>query len=461
MVGRSRQPHGLAEPSAPIQKRSFHATTIAQSKRDPYEVIGVSKNASASEIKKAYYQKAKELHPDSNKDPAAKDKFVELQSAYEILSDDKKRAEFDQFGHAEGNAGFGEGFPGGFQGGFGGGGPMGGADFFEHIFGGGFGRGAGTRGGFGGNPFASQLPADVEIEVGISFMDAAKGTEKTVSYQAIASCGDCTGSGLKKGAKKSKCSVCGGTGQQIFIRGGFQLSTTCQTCSGTGSYVPPGSKCGTCDGIGAVQKMNTVKVSIPAGVDTGNRVRVAGKGNAPIGGPGRPGDLHILIDVQPHPRFSRKGADVLVTVEVPLHVALLGGTVRVPTIDGDVDLKIPAGTQPEEVKRLARRGTRIVNRASSLDRGDQYVTLRVAIPKSLTERQRAALEDAFGLKASPQQQQSAEQQQRQAQAQSSGSGSGSAAGDGASHHHEGEGGHKAGIFDKIKKGLGMKGSEDP
>ncbi|KAJ1555141.1 hypothetical protein HK405_003148, partial [Cladochytrium tenue] len=406
--------------------------TPRASKRNPYDVIGVSKTASAAEIKKAYYQKAKELHPDSNKDPSAKDKFVELQSAYEVLSDDKKRAAYDQFGDADAaSAGFGgSGFPGGgFQGGFGGAG--GGADFFEQIFNAGFGRPGGARAaGFG--PFGGAGPAgiaeDIELDLRVTFMEAAKGVDKTVAYRAVSDCDDCTGSGLKKGAKKSKC-------QQVFIRGGFHLSTVCQTCEGTGMYIPPGAKCHTCEGVGKVQKVNSVRVTIPAGVNTGNKVRVAGKGNAPIVGAGRPGDLYINVEVQPHPQFTRDGADVLVTATVPLAVALLGGTVRVPTIDGDVELRIPPGTQPGERKRMARRGVRVLNRSAS-DRGDQFVTVRVEIPRTLTDRQREALEAAFGAPADD-----------------------AAAVDDAPHadhaHH-----HRSGLFDKIKKGLGMKSAGD-
>ncbi|KAJ1546158.1 hypothetical protein HK405_007344 [Cladochytrium tenue] len=417
-----------------------HAVPRA-SKRNPYDVIGVSKTASAAEIKKAYYQKAKELHPDSNKDPSAKDKFVELQSAYEVLSDDKKRAAYDQFGDADAaSAGFGgSGFPGGgFQGGFGGAGS--GADFFEQIFNAGFGRPGGARAaGFG--PFGGAGPAgiaeDIELDLRVTFMEAAKGVDKTVAYRAVSDCDDCTGSGLKKGAKKSKCQVCGGTGQQMFIRGGFHLSTVCQTCEGTGMYIPPDAKCHTCEGVGKVQKVNSVRVTIPAGVNTGNKVRVAGKGNAPLVGAGRPGDLYINLEVQPHPQFTRDGADVLVTATVPLAVALLGGTVRVPTIDGDVELRIPPGTQPGDRKRMARRGVRVLNRSAS-DRGDQLVTVRVEIPRTLTDRQREALEAAFGAPADD------------------AAAVDDADADQALHHHH----HRPGLFDKIKKGLGMKSAGD-
>ncbi|KAJ3311473.1 hypothetical protein HDU76_003115, partial [Blyttiomyces sp. JEL0837] len=339
---------------------AFHSSALAlASKRDPYEVLGVSKSASASEIKKAYYQKAKEYHPDTNKDPASKEKFVELQHAYEILSDDQKKAAYDQFGHSDGQDGFPGGGPGaGFNGGFSGFGPGQGADIFEQLFkgfagGGGF-PGAGGRAGFGG--FGSSVGQDVSLKMRIGFMEAAKGAEKPLTYRSVQKCDDCSGSGLKKGAKKSTCGVCGGSGQQVFMRGGFHMSATCGSCGGSGQHIPPNSQCRKCDGIGRVQELKTVTVTIPAGVDNGMKVRLARKGDVPLEGDGPAGDLYVLLEVDPHPVFKRDGSDILVNATVPLQMAILGGTIRVPTIDGDVELKIPPGTQPEERKRLPKRG---------------------------------------------------------------------------------------------------------
>ncbi|KAJ3113905.1 hypothetical protein HDU96_002782 [Phlyctochytrium bullatum] len=380
--------------------RGFHSTAPSRLKKDPYQVLGVSKSASASEIKKAYYQKAKEFHPDTNKEKGAKEKFVEIQEAYELLSDEKKKANYDKFGFNDpfNQPGGGPG-PGGFgAGGFGGGFSHPGADIFNDLFkqfsrGGGF---PGAGGGFGGFQSYS-VGDDVGVRVNIPFMQAATGTEKEVKYRRIVKCDECTGSGLKKGAKASTCGTCGGSGQQIFIRGGFQMATSCPTCQGSGKYVPPGSDCRKCDGTGRMRETRTEKINIPAGVDSEMKIRIAKKGSFPIDSDGEPGDLLVGIEVDPHPVFKRDGPNVLVTAELPLQTAILGGTIRIPTIDGDVDLKITPGTQPDERKRLPRRGIRLVNRPSN-DRGDQFVTFHVTIPKTLTAKQRTLIEEAFGVK---------------------------------------------------------------
>ncbi|KAJ3224126.1 hypothetical protein HDU81_008730 [Chytriomyces hyalinus] len=415
---------------------SFHSSAIHLSKKqkNPYDLLGVDKTASANEIKKAYYAKAKQYHPDTNKDPSAKDKFQELQQAYDILSDENKKASFDQYGHADGNQGFGGdagagGFPGGF-GGFGGfgGGPQNGGHIFEELF--------RNFGGGGARGYDVNEPGrDVNVSMRIGFMEAVKGVEKAVNYQSVVNCDECKGSGIKKGAKKSECGTCGGTGTQTFIRGGFQMSTTCTTCGGSGVHIPRGAQCSPCDGKGRVIKVKSTTVVIPAGVDNLMKVRVAGKGDAPMSGEGPAGDLYVHLEVQPHPKFHREGRDIFVTATVPLHMAILGGSVRVPTIDGDVDLKIPAGTQPEEKKRLANRGVVKIGRS---DRGDQYVTIKIAIPREISESQRKAFMEAFGI-SEPKE---------------------DATTDSTNEKSSGGTDAKPNLFDRLKKNLGMKGKDD-
>ncbi|KAJ3415846.1 hypothetical protein HDV05_003910 [Chytridiales sp. JEL 0842] len=433
--------------------RFFHSTSPTHaSKRDPYEVLGVSKTSSASEIKKAYYQKAKEFHPDTNKDPGAKEKFVEIQSAYEILSDEGKRAEFDRFGHSEGPQGFPGGGAGGFggYGGFGGGFPgagANGADIFEQLFRGAFsgagGRASGFPGGAGGrNPFSgfSSMGEDVTIPLNIDFMQAVKGTETQVRYPRVSNCGDCSGSGLKKGAKKSQCRVCGGTGERTFVQGGFHMSATCPACGGAGSVVPPEAQCGSCEGVGRINEMASTVVNVPAGIDDGQILQVSGKGNAPIGS-GRPGDLNIEIKVKPHPIFKRSGTTITLSAPLPLSTAILGGTLIIPTLDGDVELTIPPGTQPEERKRLKGRG---VQKLHGGGRGDLYVVMKVGVPTNLSAHQRELLEEAFGLKKASKE---AKKEEREDDKEAKEEGKSC----------DGKGGES--IFSKIKKGLGMKEGE--
>ncbi|TPX77506.1 hypothetical protein CcCBS67573_g01212 [Chytriomyces confervae] len=352
---------------------SFHSSAIHLSKKqkNPYDLLGVDKTASSNEIKKAYYAKAKQYHPDTNKDPSAKDKFQELQQAYDILSDENKKASFDQYGTEAVTDGFSK---------------------------------ADGNPGFGG--------------------DGAGGFP---------------GSGIKKGAKKSECGTCGGTGTQTFIRGGFQMSTTCTTCGGSGVHVPRGAQCSPCDGKGRVMKVKSATVVIPAGVDNLMKVRVAGKGDAPMSGEGPAGDLYVHLEVQPHPKFHREGRDIFVTAHVPLHMAILGGSVRVPTVDGDVDLKIPPGTQPEEKKRLANRGVVKIGRS---DRGDQYVTIKIAIPREINERQRKAFMEAFGISEPKEEASSSDSTDSTNEKTSCGTDT------------------KSGnLFDRLKKNLGMKGKD--
>ncbi|KAJ3319501.1 hypothetical protein HDU93_003679, partial [Gonapodya sp. JEL0774] len=209
----------------------------------------------------------------------------------------------------------------------------------------------------------------------------------------IIKCGTCEGTGLKSGKKAKVCEGCGGTGRKVFARGGFQMVSECPTCQGAGTFIPRESQCTGCEGHGRVRDKRTVMVSIPAGIDDGMKIRLAGQGDAPLQGNGPPGDLFVNVSVTPHPSFRREGNNIHLDVPISFTTAILGGAVRIPTVDGDVELKLEPGTQPEARKRLAKRGAPIVGRASGRDRGDQWVTIKVQLPKKLSPRQRELLEE--------------------------------------------------------------------
>lgn len=399
-------------------RRSFHTTRPQQLKGNPYDLLGVQKSASAKEIKAAYYDLAKKLHPDVNKDKSdkAKSKFVEIQEAYDILSDKDKKARFDQFGTTSddpfggaggggpggpggfhspfGGGGFG-GFGGGFPGGFGAGGRGGTAsaeDIFESLFGA-FGGGGGAGGARSrGAGFAGESRGDdLETGVNISFEEACRGTTRNVTITPIERCSTCTGSGLKKGARKSTCKVCNGTGQRTFvIQSGFQMASTCPACGGQGKTVNAEDSCPPCDGVGRVRGKKTVQVKIPPGVDEGAKIRLEGAGDAPLEGNGPAGSLFVRINVKPSTVWRRQGSNLHYAAKVPLHVALLGGKVRVPTLDGDVDVRVPAGTQVGDEMLLKGRGVQSLMRRN--DKGDLLVGFQVTIPRSLTKRQREILQ---------------------------------------------------------------------
>ncbi|KAL0089763.1 hypothetical protein J3Q64DRAFT_1620893, partial [Phycomyces blakesleeanus] len=359
------------------------------SKKDPYEQLGVGKTASQSDIKKAYYaaKLAKKYHPDTNKDKDAREKFVQIQEAYEILSDEQKRQQYDQFGHgfegAGGSGGFhggGGGFPGGFD-------PN---DIFSQFFGGG--RGGGGRGG--NDPFRNAPGDDIQVPLTLSFMEAVKGTTKFVNVDKVVNCSTCKGSGMKAGKQKSTCQSCHGSGVQTIMMGGFHMQTTCQTCGGVGTSIPHGAGCSPCDGVGKVRDRKTVQVNVPPGVDQNSRIRVSGEGDAPIKGQGSNGDLFVTLNVIPSKIFHRKDYDLFVEAKLPFYKAMLGGQIRIPTVDGDVDLKIPSGSQPGDNVSLRGRG---VQRLRSNIRGDQIVTLKVELPRSLKGKQRELIEQYASL----------------------------------------------------------------
>ncbi|KAI0034959.1 hypothetical protein K488DRAFT_44409, partial [Vararia minispora EC-137] len=377
--------------------RYFHSTRTSSEPKDPYEVLGVKRDATPADIKKTYFSLARKYHPDTNPDKNAQTKFVEIQEAYDILKDEKKRAAYDQFGAASQQPGFDpEAFSqgpfnnfggfGGFQGfrpSQGGSAPE---DLFDQLFKS-FGGAAGRRGRARPEQVRGE---DVEASIGISFLDAAKGTTKTIPITQIVNCSTCDGSGLRAGVQKTSCAACHGTGTRTFvIDSGFQMATTCQSCQGSGTTVPRGGQCGGCGGVGKVRQRNEVEVPIPAGVEDGMTIRVPKAGDAPLSGKGSPGDLLVRVKVAASKTFRRQGANLYHDARIPLHTALLGGRVRVPTLDGNVDVRIPSGTQQGEEMIFKGRGMPMVY---SPDKGDLLITFSVQLPRSLTPRQREILQ---------------------------------------------------------------------
>ncbi|KAI5287250.1 hypothetical protein KEM54_006124 [Ascosphaera aggregata] len=397
--------------------KSFHSTAKLPAQKDPYSVLGVGKNASAAEIKKAYYGLAKKYHPDTNKDPGAKDKFAEAQSAYELLSDPEKKKAFDSYGSsafdqngnfhpgaagsgAGGNPFAGGGFGGaGFEGfsGFGGYGSGGFSstinfDDLLNAFTGGSSR---ARGRARGNAYSNTIiqGGDIEVQTNISFMDAAKGTTKEVHINPLVSCGTCKGSGLKPGKKRVECRSCNGTGTQVHMMSGLHISSTCTNCGGKGSAVPRGHECSDCRGQGVVKQLKKVSVQISGGVEDGMRLVVPGEGDMPVGatdGKKQPGDLYVFIRVAKDPRFSRSGSDLLYTATIPLTTALLGGEVKVPTLNGDVKIRVATGTGTGDKITLPGQGIRKLG--ARREYGDMRVEFKVAMPKYLSRNERTILE---------------------------------------------------------------------
>ena len=381
---RARTTDGRAGPAAGATRAFSSSGRVAAAPSNPYETLGVSRDASAKDIKNAYYQLAKKFHPDTNKDPKAKERFVEIQSAYDILSDEQKRRTFDQFGTTDEHAGFdpfGGAGAGGSPFGFGGFGGGNAESIFESLFGGAFGGAGGraTRAGFGGEVRGE----DIETGVNITFEEACKGTSRTVTTNPIDRCNTCTGSGLKKDAKRTTCQVCRGTGTRTFvIQGGFQMASTCPACSGTGSTIAHGDECGTCGGAGRVKSKRTVNINIPAGVDDGYRIRQDGAGDMPLMGAGPPGALYVRINVAPSRTWRRQGTNLFYPAQIPFYTAVLGGRVRVPTLDGEVDVRVPSGTQAGEEMVLRGRGVpRLGSRRGAEVHGDLMVQFDVTIPR--------------------------------------------------------------------------------
>lgn len=353
-------------------------------KRDYYDVLGVPKNASDEDIKRAYRGKAKQLHPDANPgDKAAEEKFKELGEAYEALSDAQKRAAYDRFGHAGLGQG-GPGGPGGF-GGFGGGGE-GGVEFgnlnevFEEMLGGFFGGGGRRR----RRPAAGR---DLAYDMELTLEEAATGGERKLSFDRAESCGNCKGTGAKPGTSPQTCSTCNGRGQVQVSHGFFAVSRPCHKCHGRGFVIP--SPCPSCRGAGQVHATRNLSVSIPAGVDNGMRIRLEGEGEAGEPGGAR-GDLYIDVTVHKHDLFARDGQDLILEVPLPFPLATAGGEVSVPTLEGPATMKVPPGTQTGQVFRLKGKG---MPGLESRGRGDLLARVHVEIPRHLTKRQQELLKE--------------------------------------------------------------------
>ncbi len=351
-------------------------------KRDYYEVLGVKKGASEDELKKAYRKLAKENHPDLHPgDKECEARFKEINEAYEVLSDPDKRAKYDQFGHAafDPSQGFGGGGFGGFEG-FGGFG-----DIFSDIFGGGFGFG----GGGGRNPNAPRKGDNLRATVNIKFEEAAFGVKKDVFVAKIEQCPDCKGTGCAEGTTAEICPDCKGSGTVMSTKrtpfGMVQSSEQCPKCKGRGKIIH--SPCKTCRGIGSVRLQHKVTVSVPAGIDDGQTISLRGQGNAGLNG-GPAGDLLITVLVQPHARFERDGASILLEQEVSFSQAALGAEIEVPTLDGKVKLNIPEGTQTGTTFRLKGKGVPFLRNGG---RGDQFVTVKVTVPRGMSSAQKDAL----------------------------------------------------------------------
>lgn len=346
-----------------------------------YDRLGVSKDASQDEIKKAYRKMSKKYHPDINKEPGAEEKYKEVQEAYETLGDEQKRAAYDQYGAAGANGGFGGG-TGGFDG-FNGGAGFGG---FEDIFSSFFGGGGATR-----NPNAPRQGDDLQYRVDLTFEEAVFGVEKEVSYNREATCETCSGTGAKPGTSPVTCSRCHGQGvinvDTQTPLGMMRRQVTCDVCHGTGKEIK--DPCPTCYGSGHEKKRHKVSVKIPAGVETGQQIRLQGQGEAGFNG-GPYGDLFVIIKVLPSKEFERDGSTIYYSMNISFVQAALGDTVEVPTVHGKVELTIPAGTQTGKTFRLRGKGAPKLRGGGQ---GDQHVTVNIVTPTKLNPAQVAALKD--------------------------------------------------------------------
>lgn len=345
---------------------------------DFYQILEVEKNASKDDIKKAFRQKARKLHPDVNKAPDAEEKFKELGRAYETLMDDEKRALYDQYGE-DGlkNAGYSSQGP--FDFGFG---DI--NDIFSAFFGGGFGGDFGD--GYRENPNAPRRGADLRMDIQIDFMDAMKGLEKEIKIEHTEPCKECSGTGFDKNAKETVCKTCGGHGRvqqnTKTILGSFTSVTTCPKCHGTGKS--PESFCKVCKGEGGVKQDKTIKIRIPKGVDNGSKIRLSNEGNAGKNG-GPSGDLYIVLHVSESEKFIRDGADIHTILEISPSQAVLGDKVVVETIDGNIEMNIPEGVQ--NLDKLLLKGRGVPFLGSEHQRGNHYVTVKVSIPKKISKEE--------------------------------------------------------------------------
>lgn len=352
-------------------------------KRDFYEVLGVSKNASKDEIKAAYRKLAKQYHPDINKAPDAEKKFKDVQEAYDVLFDDQKKAAYDQFGHAafDQNAG-GNPFQGGGFGGFSGFQDVDVGDIFSSFFGGGPRR---SR-----QPTGPQRGADTQMRLRIDFMDAINGKKLVIPIQYDEGCVTCAGTGARSSSDLETCKQCGGSGKQRVrqrtILGMMETETICDNCQGRGKKIK--HECQTCQGKGFNRVKTDIEVNIPAGINTGQQIRISGKGErGDLGGPN--GDLYLEIAINKHPHFTREGNDIHLEIPLSFVDATLGVTIDVPTVYGDVSMIIPPGTQPDKVLKIKGKGVKDLRGQAP---GDQYIHLKIETPINLSKKQRELLE---------------------------------------------------------------------
>jgi molecular chaperone DnaJ len=360
------------------------------SKRDYYEVLGVPRTADEEAIKKAYRTLAKRYHPDANPgDKSAEEKFKEVNEDYEVLKDSRKRQAYDQIGHSGVNAQAGPGGGAGF-GGFSDFGDMG--EVFSEIFEGFFGGSqTGARGTRGRAQTRARRGADLRYDLTITFLDSARGAEKQLEIPRLDNCDACQGTGVKPGTRLKTCATCQGSGQVRMAQGFFSVMRTCPTCNGEGQIAE--QPCAACRGEGRKRNARKISVKVPAGVETGSRLKLAGEGEAGLHG-GPHGDLYVVIQVRPHPVFTRADEDLLCEVPIPFMTAALGGEVEVPPLTGAVNMKIPAGTQSGRVFRLRGKG---FPNLRGLGTGDQLVTVKVETPVRLTSKQTALLKEFAGL----------------------------------------------------------------
>jgi molecular chaperone DnaJ len=363
---------------------------MAEEKRDYYEVLGVPRGAEADQIKKAYRKLAVQYHPDKNPgDKEAEEKFKEISEAYEILSDPAKRRQYDQFGHRAFGGGAAAGFGGGgagfggidleealrtFMGAFGGGGSI-----FDDFFGGG--QAGGGRGR------AVHRGADLRFDLEIDFEEAVLGSHRDISLPVHVTCEECGGTGAASYSKREACKHCGGRGMTVSSNGFFQVRQPCPVCGGSGQMTT--NPCRKCGGEGRIRERRSLSLRIPAGVETGSRLRLAGRGEGGLQG-GPPGDLFVVLHVQPHDLFQRRDQDILCDVPIPFDIAILGGQIDVPTIHGQAKLKIPAGTESGRVFRLRGKGVPDVHGARH---GDQHVRVFVEVPTKLSGAQKRILQE--------------------------------------------------------------------
>lgn len=350
--------------------------------RDLYEVLGVARTASKDEIKKAYRKLAMQFHPDKNPgNKEAEAKFKEASHAADVLLDDQKRKMYDQFGHDGAQMGGGPGgFSGGFSGDFGDLGDIFG-DIFGDILGGGGGRGRGGARG-GGRRTRAQMGEDLQTEMTVTFEEAAFGVEKEIQIGRSVTCGDCHGSGAKKGSGPATCDMCHGHGEVRRQQGFFTIAQTCPKCHGAGQMIK--DPCETCHGRGRTKKKEKLSVKIPAGIDEGQRLKLSGQGDSGLHG-GPSGDLYVLIHLEPHEFFKRDEFDVLCEVPISFSQAALGTEIEVPTLGGRVSMKIPEGIQSGQKMKLRHKG---ITKLGGSGFGDQIITIHVETPSKLSKEQR-------------------------------------------------------------------------